>query len=129
MHFIIRHPASTIGSILILVSTLACGSNDGATGEAQGSLGSATGSTCPSTSSLSYANFGQALIADNCLSCHSGRESPTLTTQAAVQQWADAIDRVAAAGPEATNTAMPQTGTLLLAQRTNLGEWLACGAP
>jgi hypothetical protein len=78
---------------------------------------------------LTYANFGQAFIDTNCLACHAGREGPTLTTQAAVQAARDAVDRAAAAGPNATNTIMPKDHDVPVAQRLQLGEWLACGAP
>jgi len=93
------------------------------------STGSPTGSTCPSDSTLTYANFGQAFIANNCLSCHTSREAPTLTTQAAVAANREEIDLVAAAGPSSVNTQMPQGGSVTTADRQKLGEWLACGAP
>jgi len=41
----------------------------------------------------------------------------------------DVIDRSAAAGPKAVNTFMPQSGSVPEAERRQLGEWLACGAP
>jgi mono/diheme cytochrome c family protein len=88
-----------------------------------------TGSTCASDSSLTYANFGQAFIQTNCGGCHIGRDRPDLSTQAAVQANKTAIDQVAAAGPNGENTTMPQNGTVSTADRTKLGEWLACGAP
>lgn len=91
--------------------------------------GTPTGSTCPDDSTLTYETFGQAFMAANCLSCHAGAESPNLTTQAAVQQNAAAIDRASAAGPKATNTIMPENASVATAERTKLGEWLACGAP
>jgi hypothetical protein len=91
--------------------------------------GIATGSTCPTNSTLTYENFGRAFIDTNCLACHATRERPTLTTQSAVQGSRDAIDRAAAAGPNGTNTAMPQDHDVPVAQRLQLGEWLACGAP
>lgn len=91
--------------------------------------GTPTGSNCPDTSALTYETFGQAFMAANCLSCHSGAESPNLTTLAAIQQNAAAIDRSAAAGPKATNTIMPENAAVATAERTKLGEWLACGAP
>jgi len=91
--------------------------------------GSPTGSTCPSDSTLTYENFGQAFIANNCLACHSNRESPTLTTQAAVAANREELDLVAAAGPSSVNTQMPQGGSVTTADRQKLGEWLACGAP
>jgi hypothetical protein len=91
--------------------------------------GSPTGSTCPQNATLTYANFGQTFIGANCLGCHAGRQSPTLTTLAAVQAARDAVDRAAAAGPNATNTYMPKDHDVAVAQRLQLGEWLACGAP
>lgn len=106
-------------SALLLVG--ACSGNQG--------LGAPTGSTCPQNSTLTYANFGQVFIDSNCLGCHAGRDNPMLTTQAAVQAARDAIDRAAAAGPNATNTYMPKDHDIAVAQRQQLGEWLACGAP
>lgn len=92
--------------------------------------GTPTGSTCPSEgSALTYDTFGQDFIATNCLACHSGQEQPTLTSQAAIQQNADLIDRMAASGPSATNTLMPENASVSTEERKKLGEWLACGAP
>lgn len=97
---------------------LACGGN-----------GTATGSTCPSNSTLTYQNFGQAFMQEHCTTCHSrGVQSPDLSTQMAVQENADLIDKQAASGPNATNTAMPQGASIATADRAKLGEWLACGA-
>lgn len=91
--------------------------------------GQATGSTCPVDSTLTYENFGQAFMTSYCLSCHTNREQPMLTTLSAIQAHIDDIDRVAAAGPDATNTVMPEDGSVPAAERQKLGEWLACGAP
>jgi hypothetical protein len=93
------------------------------------STGTATGSTCPSDSTLTYENFGQAFIASNCLSCHTNREQPTLSTQSAIVANREEIDLVAAAGPNAVNTQMPEDGSVATADRQKLGQWLACGAP
>ena len=92
------------------------------------SKGNPTGSTCPQGSTLTYANFGQAFVQSNCLACHN-RQSPNLTTQAAVQAARSDIDQVAAAGPNATNTVMPEDHSVSAEERAKLGEWLACGAP
>jgi hypothetical protein len=79
--------------------------------------------TCPTDSTLTYANFGQALIASNCLSCHrSGR--PQLSTQAGIQANTGGIIELTV-----YTDAMPKSGDLTTAQRMQLGEWLACGAP
>ncbi len=108
------------GCVALLGATAGCGQN---------SLGDPTGSICPTTSTLTYASFGQAFIATNCLSCHATQESPRLDTQEAIQANADRIDRAAASGPNATNTYMPDDGDVSDADRAKLGEWLACGAP
>jgi mono/diheme cytochrome c family protein len=93
--------------------------------------GDATGSTCPRASTLTYASFGQAFFQANCISCHgaNGPEGPALTTLEAIRTNSDAIDRSAAAGPNAVNTYMPEGASVADAERRQLGEWLACGAP
>jgi len=93
--------------------------------------GDATGSTCPTDSTLDYATFGQPFVAKYCLSCHraGGPETPTLSTLDQIRANKDIIDRSAAAGPKAVNTYMPKSGSVPEAERRQLGEWLACGAP
>lgn len=91
------------------------------------SSGNATGATCDS--SLTYANFGQAFFQSNCLSCHNGREKPTLSTVAAIRSNKSAIDMQAGSGPNGTNTAMPEGNDIGVDQRKKLSAWLACGAP
>ena len=82
--------------------------------------------SCPTSgTTLTYVNFGEELIANNCTTsgCHD-RKQPVLTTQSAIQQHADAIL------DEAVYTdAMPENHDMLLDDRRRLGEWLACGAP
>ena len=95
-----------------------------APGCAQNGLGDPTGSACPSDSTLTYANFGQAFMGNHCVNCHGD-----FSTQEGVQSSIDRIDRAAAAGPDAINTYMPDGEDLSDAQREKLGEWLACGAP
>ena len=91
-------------------------------------LGDPTGSTCPADSTLTWASFGQSFIEDNCARCHDS-ESPRIVTQGDVQANLELIDRAAAAGPDSTNTYMPEDRDLGTAERKKLGEWLACGAP
>lgn len=90
---------------------------------------SSTGSVCPPDSTLTYASFGRPFFQTYCNGCHNGRARPLLTTQDNIQAYADSIDGVAAAGPDAVNTKMPQDQAVPLAERQKLGEWLACGAP
>lgn len=100
----------------------ACGSSNDASGKA-------TGSACPPTQTLTYANFGESFVSGYCLRCHSGRESPDLSSAGAVRAHASEIDMAAASGPNATNTTMPEGGGPTVEERAKLGEWLACGAP
>ena len=121
------HPMKTnlvarFASVLCVTAALvACGSGPG----------DATGSTCPTTSTLTYANFGEAFMQDHCLACHSahGPESPKFDSIAEIRAASSDIDRSAAAGPKAVNTYMPDGSSVDEAERRKLGEWLACGAP
>jgi len=79
---------------------------------------------CPTDSTLTYANFGQALIASSCLSCHTNRQRPPLDTLASIQTNTGSIIELAV-----YTDAMPKDGDLTVEQRMQLGEWLACGAP
>jgi uncharacterized membrane protein len=114
--------ARRVFSLLLAASALvACGSGPG----------DSTGSTCPTDSTLTYSNFGQAFMKDHCLACHAaaGPESPKFDTLAQVKAASSDIDRSAAAGPNAVNTYMPDGASVDEAERRKLGEWLACGAP
>lgn len=123
-HFVASEKRSSASWLvaICLGAALAAGCGSG--------LGDSTGSTCPSDSTLTYANFGQAFIQDHCLACHNagGPESPTLSTLAQVQAHISDIDRAAAAGPNTVNTYMPEGSSVPEAERRKLGEWLACGA-
>jgi len=68
---------------------------------------------------------------DHCLACHSatGPESPKFDAITEIRAASGDIDRAAAAGPNAVNTYMPESGSVAEAERRKLGEWLACGAP
>lgn len=88
-----------------------------------------SGATCPPDSTLTYATFGEPFFRTYCNGCHNGRADPLLTSQRDIQANADLVDGVAAAGPNAVNTSMPERMSVPLAERQKLGEWLACGAP
>jgi uncharacterized membrane protein len=103
-------------------------------------LGEPTGATCPTDSTLSYQTFGQTFMASYCTRCHSSavmgadrQDAPigvNYDTVDGVRAHAELIDLHAAAGPNAVNTAMPPSDPRPSeAQRRQLGEWLACGAP
>lgn len=103
-------------------------------------LGPSTEATCPSSSTLTYANFGKAFMTSYCTRCHDSNlagdarmGAPAyhdFDTQIGVQQVADHVDQAAGAGPAATNDQMPPDGdTPTLEERQQLAEWIACGAP
>jgi len=80
--------------------------------------------SCPTDSTLTYQNYGAAFMTTYCLSCHTTKESPKLTTQAQIQARANSILQEAV-----YTTAMPEDADLTTEERQQLGEWLACGAP
>lgn len=79
---------------------------------------------CPTDSTLTYESFGSTFLSDNCLSCHTSKDRPALTTRAAVVANKDNIVNAAV-----TSTKMPADGSIAIEERQLLGEWLACGAP
>lgn len=79
---------------------------------------------CPTPQTLTYANYGQAVIEAECLDCHATKERPFLDTQARVQQNANKIIEEAV-----YHSAMPEDGSMTNAERIQLGQWLTCGAP
>jgi cytochrome c5 len=102
--------------------------------------GMPTGSTCPTTQTLTYANFGQAFFDSYCQRCHASTVTGPARMGAPadhvfdmvqdIQLLSHHIDELAAAGPDAVNTEMPPDGAKPTeAERRQLGEWLACGAP
>lgn len=80
--------------------------------------------TCPTSSTLTYANFGSAFMTNNCLQCHTSKDSPTLTSQGQIKVNATRILDAAV-----YTDAMPKDSNMANAERQMLGEWLACGAP
>jgi uncharacterized membrane protein len=101
--------------------------------------GSPTGATCPPTTAPTYASFGQGFFSTYCTSCHSANStnrhgapgSQNYDTEADIIKHAADIDAAAAAGPDATNTFMPELGGTVTskptqAERELLGQYLAC---
>jgi len=102
--------------------------------------GKPTESVCPTTQTLTYANFGQAFFTSYCQRCHASTVTGAARMGAPadhtfdqvqdIQLLAEHIDELAAAGPASVNTEMPPDGAKPTeAARRQLGEWLACGAP
>ena len=103
--------------------------------------GAATNAACPTENAPTYAGFGQPFFATYCTGCHSATASDrhgapagqNYDTEDDVREHAGEIDAMAAAGPDATNTAMPELGGSVdhrpsAAEREQLGAFLACMA-
>lgn len=122
----------------LLLATQAAGCHDHGDTDMDGDP---TGSTCPSGSTLTYESFGQAFMEAYCTRCHSSHltgadrqgapSDHNLETLEAIRaSGLEHIDETSAAGPERINTAMPPDDPRPTeAERRQLGEWLACGAP
>jgi uncharacterized membrane protein len=92
---------------------------------------------CRAGSTLTYDGFAAPFFSDYCTHCHSMSLSGTARNGApAGHNWDDydsiaahasEIDRAAAYGPKAMNDFMPpEEPRPTAAERTRLGEWLAC---
>jgi mono/diheme cytochrome c family protein len=78
---------------------------------------------CPTTPTLTYANFGQATMNTYCNECHTTRERPRLTTQAEVQAASAQVIEAAV-----YHSGMPEDKDMSNEVRIQLGQWLTCGA-
>lgn len=113
--------------LAFLLGASACGSDGG----------SGTGSLCPPTNPPTYESFGQTFFGTYCTSCHASTRTGVARggapagydydSLAGIRKDLASIDEVAAAGPDATNTSMPEgLPTPSAADRTALGQFLAC---
>jgi hypothetical protein len=85
--------------------------------------GPPTGADCPPRSTRCHASSRAGAQR------HGAPRGYDFDTVAGVRKHLDDIDRMAAAGPDATNAIMPPNGPRpSVAERRKLGEWLACGA-
>lgn len=104
-------------------------------------FGPPTESVCPPASTLTYASFGKPFMEAYCTKCHHsalrGAERMGATsfhdfdTLFGIKAVHEHIDFTSASGPAATNTSMPPDGhpQPTREERTQLGEWIACGMP
>ena len=102
--------------------------------------GTPSGAVCPDGSLLTYETFGRSFMEHYCTRCHSTTNvgdarngaPPDLNWNvlATIRENADRMDAIAASGPLQHNNVMPPTAPFPIgSERTNLGIWLACGAP
>ncbi|MDQ3366697.1 MAG: cytochrome c [Myxococcota bacterium] len=103
-------------------------------------FGPPTESVCPTPSTLTYESFGKPFMDRYCVECHdSGLRGPDrqgapsfhdFDTIFGIRAVHEHIDFTTASGPAATNTSMPPGNPQpTLAERQQLGEWIACGMP
>ena len=129
-----RSGAAWLALACALVFSVGCDDDD------HDEEGTPTASVCPTTQTLTYANFGQAFFDSYCQRCHASTVTGAARMDAPtnhifdmvqdIQLNADHIDELAAAGPAAVNMEMPPNGAKPTdTERRQLGEWLACGAP
>ena len=100
-----------------------------------------TGATCPAVAPPTYEGFARPFVAKYCAECHARTAThrhgapaeDCFDTEADLRAHAADIDALAAKGPDATNTEMPDmSGPVRVApsdaERTRLGQFLACEA-
>ena len=135
----LKHRLARLGSPWLLaaglaVLPLACDDDHDHAG------GVSTEAVCPTPQTLTYASFGQTFFNTYCQRCHGSTVTDLARMGAPVNTTFDTvedirfhshhIDELAAAGPVVVNTEMPPDGAMPTeAERRQLGEWLACGAP
>lgn len=133
-----RKSATILAAFLLVMA--GCGDDDSQGPSPMTGSGS-SGASCPSGSTLTYDNFARAFFEQYCTRCHSsaltgaerngapnGYNWDTLDGVRAIAP--ERIDAVAAAGPNKVNTFMPlDEPRPSVAEREQLGEWLACGTP
>ncbi|MFO0589196.1 MAG: hypothetical protein U0441_16790 [Polyangiaceae bacterium] len=120
-------------SLVVAVSLAACNSSGGG----EGGTGSNGLPSCPSGGTdLTYANFGQAFFTNYCNGCHSSTASSrqgapsaiNFDTQAEIQAR---VDEIYAESGDSNNSMPPSSYATQPSSddRSNLTEWLSCGAP
>lgn len=132
--------ASGAAFLLFVLTAIGCGPGGGSGDGGPGDGGLASGATCPTGSTLTYESFGQAFFETHCTRCHSVTVAGAarmgapagydFDTVEAIRARAARIDRQAAGGALGVFTLMPPgMPAPTEAERRQLGEWLACGAP
>jgi uncharacterized membrane protein len=123
-----NHQTGLSASILTLVCAMlgACGSDP-----------ASSGPECPTGSTLTYADFGKPFLTKYCSSCHAATLTGSARQAAPADDVFDTAAQVRAKSDEvihevSVEKSMP-FGTASLkpsdAEREQLGEWVACGAP
>jgi uncharacterized membrane protein len=97
-----------------------------------GSNGGASGSC----TTLTYANFGQKFVATYCAGCHGGSVTGAARQGAPLKDVFDTLAEVKSASRDmvrevVVKRTMPYGSATKPSdtERTQLGEWLGCGAP
>ena len=119
-----------LGRCIAAVALALIGQEIGACGGDDDGEGGGSNVDC-ATVTLTYANYGQALINQHCIACHAATpigNTIRLDTLAAVKAETPGI--LARAVDLTAEPTMPYLlPTLPPAEREKLGQWLECGAP
>jgi hypothetical protein len=130
--------STSIAVCAIIVS--ACGNSQGYDPPVESAQTGATGASCMiDAPQPTYESFAQDFFASYCTRCHDSALEGSARNGAPPERNFDTLeavrmndptdlDRVAAAGPERTNTFMPPSEPRPSeSERMTLGTWLACG--
>ncbi|MEQ1571502.1 MAG: hypothetical protein ABMA64_38095 [Myxococcota bacterium] len=88
------------------------------------------GTGCTREPPLTYENFGKALIARHCGSCHSdfvrGAQRGAAPLGVDFNQWEYVLEWADRIDVRVEELTMPPTGTMVQLERDLLGEWMQC---
>jgi len=122
-------------AVAVAGAIAACTSSSDATSSGAASSSPIPERSCPPDSPLTYESFGEPFFSSWCTGCHSSqltgdarRKAPAgfdYDSLASIRQWLPQIYQYAAD----SNSMMPPAGGPSAAERQNLGDWIACGAP
>lgn len=126
--------------VLALVLMVGCAPVSASGDAAIGDAGPGSGATCPASSTLDEGTFARGFFTTYCTRCHASTVTGASRMGAPrgydwdditiIRAHAREIDLLAAIGPSHANRTMPPNGLAPSdAERAQLGEWLACGAP
>jgi uncharacterized membrane protein len=95
------------------------------------------GPPCPKDSTLTYTNFGKAFEETYCASCHAGKLMGVARQKAPADDVFDTVEQIRAKSDEVVHEVSveksmpfgPDSRKPSDAERTQFGQWVACGAP
>lgn len=134
---------SGLGALLLALGAGGCGPGNGGDASVDSPLHvDASGAVCPPSYTRTWETYGETFFSTYCTRCHSTANVGASARMGApaglnwdvhdlVIENRELIDHAAAGGPLRVNDFMPFSGEPIPsdAERIELGEYLACGAP